>query len=223
MLEKEEMMKKKLKKYLLNDFNDSYHCEIKPESIIEKTEFFKKVNIVNSNNPFFRKAFALSSFISLMLIFVVTVLAVSNNRLATTISNWDDLTKFSTSYEPTSQDLAYFQNNCEKLNPSLMYIVPIDNRFDLVVYKGYQYVEHIKVCNVYFYKIVLKKNANIENEVNDLIIKCDNTTKIVNENNTIGILTTTLVDSEQLFDDIKITIINQDIQKDYVLSILNSL
>lgn len=217
-------MKKKLKKYLLRDLEESYYCNVTPESIIEKTDFFNKVNIVSYNHRYYRKALLASSCLTIMLLFVVTLLAVSNNRLSSTISAWDDLTGFNSSYEPTTNDLKYIESNCEKWNENLSYIIPIDDRFYLVVYKGYLSNEHIMVNNIYFYKIVLKNELEeVDTHNIDLSIICEGVTHIINENNTLGILTVRKISDEILFDDISITIINNKIEKDYVLSILNSL
>lgn len=217
-------MKKKLKKYLLRDLEESYYCNVTPESIIEKTDFFNKVNIVSYNHRYYRKAVLISSCMTIMLLFVVTILAISNNRLSSTISAWDDLTGFNSSYEPTANDLKYINNNCYKRKNNFNYIISIDKNFDLVVYKGYKSDEHRAINNIYFYKIVLKNELEeVDTHNIDLSIICEGETHVINENNSLGILTIRKISDEILFDDISITIINNKIEKDYVLSILNSL
>lgn len=217
-------MRNKLKKYLLNEFEESYKCNVTPEQIMEKTDFFKKVNLVYYNRPTYRKGFLIASCMVMLLLFVVATLAISNNKLSTTISRWDDLKDIYSSYDLTTSDLQFLNGNSEKVYKNSLYSLLIDQNYDLIVYKGYKYVEHQKAENIYFYKIVVKSSLGLSNiRNNKLIIKCNNTTKVITENNLIGILTTTSYNNDNSYDDIQISITRDGFEKDYVLSILNSL
>lgn len=217
-------MRNKLKKYLLNEFEESYKCNVTPEQIMEKTDFFKKVNLVYYKYPSFKKGFLITSCMIMLLLFVVATLAISNNKLSTTISRWDDLKDIYSSYELKHEDLEYMNTFCERVNDQSVYIVPIDQNYDLIVYKGYLAENRTIKTNIYFYKIVVKSSLGLSNIRNNrLMIKCNNTTKVITENNLIGILTTTSYNNDNSYDDIQISITRDGFEKDYVLSILNSL
>lgn len=218
------MMRNKLKKYLLNEFEESYKCNVTPEQIMEKTDFFKKVNLVYYKYPSFKKGFLITSCMIMLLLFVVATLAISNNKLSTTISRWDDLKDIYSSYDLTTSDKSFINDNCEKVNKSTLYSLLIDQNYDLIVYKGYLEQDRTRTTNIYFYKIVVKSSLGLSNiRNNKLMIKCNNTTKVITENNLIGILTTTSYHNDNSYDDIQISITRDGFEKDYVLSILNSL
>lgn len=221
-------MKNKLKKYLLEDFENSYQCNVTPESVMEKSNFFKNKNFIYISTPFYKKEF-ISSLISIVLILVIGItLTISNNKLLSTVQKINDYNEQYVNeniYSLTAEDRKFTDAYTDKTLDDFVFSVSLDSYFDLVIYKGYNYDNFCKSENVYFYKIVQKKAINKNKSYQlDLTIICNNLTEKINENNKLGILYITPIkyDSESI-DNIIVTVINHNVTSKYEINILNSL
>lgn len=228
MFEEEVMMKNKFKKYLLEDFENSYQCNVTPESVMEKSNFFKNKNFIYISTPFYKKEF-ISSLISIVLILVIGItLTISNNKLLSTVQKINDYNEQYVNeniYSLTTEDRKFTDAYTDKTLDDFVFSVSLDSYFDLVIYKGYNYDNFCKSENVYFYKIVQKKAINKNKSYQlDLTIICNNLTEKINENNKLGILYITPIkyDSEST-DNIIVTVINHNVTSKYEINILNSL
>lgn len=229
MFEEEVMMKNKFKKNLLEDFENSYQCNVTPESVIEKSNFFKNKNFIYISTPFYKKEF-ISSLISIALILVIGItLTISNNKLLSTVQKINDynetINKEGSIYSLTKDDMAYMETKIDKVLTEFVFSVSLDSYLDLVIYKGYNYEDFCKSENVYFYKIVKRREFNESKKYQlDLTIICNNLTEQINENNKLGILYIAPIkyDSESI-DNIIVTVINHNVTSKYEINILNSL
>lgn len=228
MFEKEVMMKNKIKQYLMDEFETSYHCSATPESVMEKTDFFNNKPFIFLSTPFYKKEFISSLFSVALLIIVVITLAISNNILFSTINKIKDYKQKYMQYSEyllTEEDREFINIYTDRTLDASVFSVSLDSYLDLVIYKGYNYDNYYQSENVYFYKIIQKKplNENIQYLIN-LTIICDDVNHQVSNNDKIGVLKTTLSsDNNESIDNIVVTVINHNVTSNYEINILNNL
>lgn len=221
-------MKNKLKDYLLEDFECSYHCTVTPEKIMEKTNFFKEKNNIIIVTPYYKREF-ISSLITIALLVVISItLTCGNYKLNTIINNTDDYKKIyleSINYKLTDEDREFINSYADKTLDNFVFSISLDSYLDLVIYKGYSSLVHYNSENYYFYKIVQKKEINESDDYTiDLKIICDDIEHQISDNNRLGLLSTILSqDSGNLVDNIIIKVINHNVTSNYEINLLRDL
>lgn len=204
-------MKVRVDKYIKEDCEKVYHCDLKPENIIKQTTYFDK----KQRGQFVGKKlkYAILGIILLIAFFIIGF--VKYEKVWSLGSNYTDQT-IEKEITLNETEMAYLEQ--QKISCSLIPYKTIIIKNNVIIYiiKGRRLNQNNEIENVYCYKI--ESAYSIPDAIT---MKLDNQPVDIRENQTFGTLFFYLSSEHEKYQNVNLEVTMGIFEKNYVIDFSN--